>query len=84
MKNTGEILVARHSNHMKFSLKKAKRPNPVLSVATVILSFVLWGCSKTEPPKQDIDFMSFNIRYGTADDGENHWNKRKPLVTPGT
>lgn len=24
--------------------------------------------------------MSFNIRYGTAEDGENHWNKRKPLV----
>ena len=21
--------------------------------------------------------MSFNIRYGTADDGENHWNQRK-------
>jgi len=80
MKNAGETLVARHSNHMTYSLQKAKRPNPVLSVATIILSFVLWGCSKTEPPKQDIDFMSFNIRYGTADDGENHWNKRKPLV----
>ena len=24
--------------------------------------------------------MSFNIRYGTADDGENHWDKRKQLV----
>jgi endonuclease/exonuclease/phosphatase family metal-dependent hydrolase len=24
--------------------------------------------------------MSFNIRYGTASDGENHWNNRKDLV----
>lgn len=24
--------------------------------------------------------MSFNIRYGTADDGENRWNNRKDLV----
>ena len=23
--------------------------------------------------------MSFNIRYGTADDGNNHWNKCKEL-----
>lgn len=30
-----------------------------------------------EPP---IKVMSFNIRYGTAEDGENHWEKRKELV----
>lgn len=24
--------------------------------------------------------MSFNIRYGTAKDGENHWNKRKDFL----
>lgn len=24
--------------------------------------------------------MSFNIRYGTAGDGENHWNKRKEFL----
>ena len=27
-----------------------------------------------------IRVMSFNIRYGTAGDGENHWEKRKELV----
>jgi endonuclease/exonuclease/phosphatase family metal-dependent hydrolase len=27
-----------------------------------------------------IKLMSFNIRYGLADDGENHWERRKPLV----
>ncbi|OYP39226.1 hypothetical protein CGZ80_00420 [Rhodopirellula sp. MGV] len=24
--------------------------------------------------------MSFNLRYGKANDGENHWDKRKPFV----
>jgi endonuclease/exonuclease/phosphatase family metal-dependent hydrolase len=24
--------------------------------------------------------MSFNIRYGTAEDGENRWKRRKPLI----
>lgn len=27
-----------------------------------------------------IKVMSFNIRYGLADDGENHWERRKTLV----
>lgn len=27
-----------------------------------------------------IKVMSFNIRYGTAADGENHWNKRKDFL----
>lgn len=28
----------------------------------------------------DVRVMSFNIRYGTADDGENHWDRRKEFV----
>jgi endonuclease/exonuclease/phosphatase family metal-dependent hydrolase len=28
----------------------------------------------------DLEIMSFNIRYGTANDGDNHWEKRKELV----
>ena len=28
----------------------------------------------------DVRVMSFNLRYGAADDGENEWNKRKPLL----
>lgn len=27
-----------------------------------------------------LQVMSFNIRYGTANDGDNHWEKRKELV----
>lgn len=29
---------------------------------------------------EDLRVMSFNIRYGTANDGENHWEKRKDFV----
>ncbi len=65
---------------MKFSLQLDKRPKAVLSIASIILSLSLWGCGKNEPSKLVIDVMSFNIRYGTAKDGENHWDKRKPLV----
>jgi endonuclease/exonuclease/phosphatase family metal-dependent hydrolase len=28
----------------------------------------------------DVRVMSFNIRYGTARDGENHWDKRKAFL----
>ncbi|MCX5647254.1 MAG: endonuclease/exonuclease/phosphatase family protein [Phycisphaerae bacterium] len=30
--------------------------------------------------KADLVVMSFNIRYGAADDGENNWDKRKDLA----
>jgi endonuclease/exonuclease/phosphatase family metal-dependent hydrolase len=29
---------------------------------------------------QPLTVMSFNIRYGTANDGENHWTKRRDLL----
>ncbi len=28
----------------------------------------------------DVQVMSFNIRYGTANDGDNHWDQRKEFV----
>jgi len=28
----------------------------------------------------DLKVMSFNIRYGTAKDGEDHWDKRKAFL----
>jgi endonuclease/exonuclease/phosphatase family metal-dependent hydrolase len=37
----------------------------------------LRGDEKDPPP---IRVMSFNIRYGTAADGENHWDRRKELL----
>jgi endonuclease/exonuclease/phosphatase family metal-dependent hydrolase len=41
------------------------------------------GAAVQEPPSQDradLFAMSFNIRYGTANDGGNSWDKRKELA----
>lgn len=35
---------------------------------------------RTENSTADVRVMSFNIRYGTANDGDNHWDKRKDLL----
>lgn len=47
------------------------------------LSLLLFAGSQpravAEPPA-DLRVMSFNIRYGTADDGENHWDHRKDFL----
>ena len=31
-------------------------------------------------PAQPVTVMSFNIRYGTANDGENHWTRRREML----
>lgn len=36
--------------------------------------------SAAEEEAAAVKVMSFNIRYGTADDGENHWEKRKAFL----
>lgn len=50
-----------------------------LFIAAVITIAALASpaCAEAPPP---IRVMSFNIRYGTANDGENHWDKRKDFV----
>lgn len=32
------------------------------------------------PPSAPLKVMSFNIRLGTANDGDNHWNRRKEML----
>jgi endonuclease/exonuclease/phosphatase family metal-dependent hydrolase len=32
------------------------------------------------PPAEPLTVMSFNIRLGTAADGDNHWNRRKEML----
>ena len=32
------------------------------------------------PAPEPLAVMSFNIRYGTANDGENHWTKRRDML----
>lgn len=53
-----------------------------LSIAACVV-FLLFGSAETQANDEDqpIRVMSFNIRYGTANDGENHWDKRKEFLT---
>ena len=44
---------------------------------TFILSCLVVLTGMAETP---IAVMSFNVRYGTANDGPNHWDKRKDIV----
>jgi len=46
-------------------------------VATLALASGLGACVVNP---RDVDVMSFNIRYGTANDGENAWPLRRDLV----
>jgi endonuclease/exonuclease/phosphatase family metal-dependent hydrolase len=36
--------------------------------------------SRPDAKSLEVRVMSFNIRYGTANDGENHWKNRKEMV----
>ena len=43
-----------------------------------ILSLILFHTAFSK--ESDLKVMSFNIRLGVANDGANHWDKRKELV----
>ena len=49
--------------------------------ALIIIVLVFITCCANEMHAQDsIRVMSFNIRYGTAPDGPNHWDLRRDLL----
>ncbi len=52
----------------------------IFGIFTTSLSLAFWGCQQSDSATRTIEVMSFNIRYGTAKDGDNHWEKRKELV----
>ena len=54
-------------------------PRKLLIIANLLI--VLAGCKTAEKQRVEIDVMSFNIRYGLAKDGENHWDNRHHLVS---
>jgi endonuclease/exonuclease/phosphatase family metal-dependent hydrolase len=47
-----------------------------------LLAFVLASLALADGAQQGVPLsvMSFNIRYGTANDGENHWNARRGFL----
>ena len=48
----------------------------------VLLAALCFPPAPGQADKQTLDVrvMSYNIRYGTAQDGENHWDKRKEFL----
>ena len=57
----------------------------ILPLITCALCFVttlpsLLSEKSLKPHQEDLRVMSFNVRLGVANDGPNHWDKRKELV----
>ena len=52
----------------------------VLLALTLSLQTRAAAANEPSPAKADLVVMSFNVRYGAADDGENNWDKRKDLA----
>jgi endonuclease/exonuclease/phosphatase family metal-dependent hydrolase len=52
---------------------------PGVVVACLLLNSGILASAQTVSDKP-VRVMSFNIRYGTAQDGDNHWDKRKEFL----
>jgi endonuclease/exonuclease/phosphatase family metal-dependent hydrolase len=50
----------------------------VLAALACVLSVA--AQSVQTPAREPLTVMSFNIRYGTANDGDNHWNLRREFL----
>lgn len=48
--------------------------------AAVVCLLISSAIGQTGKASVEVRVMSFNIRYGTANDGENHWSKRKDFL----
>ena len=53
----------------------------LLLLVLVVLAPRAFAAEPSAPPSSSaVRVMSFNIRYGTAKDGEDHWDKRKDFL----
>jgi endonuclease/exonuclease/phosphatase family metal-dependent hydrolase len=51
-----------------------------LPIALLAMLCFLPAPGQADKQTLDVRVMSYNIRYGTAQDGENHWDKRKEFL----
>lgn len=49
-------------------------------IRSILIFCVFAASSNMSCAGESVRVMSFNIRYGSADDGDNRWDKRKTLV----
>jgi endonuclease/exonuclease/phosphatase family metal-dependent hydrolase len=55
-------------------------PRPVTIALALVLAVGISDGSAVARDAPDLKVMSYNIRYGTAPDGENHWDRRKAFL----
>jgi endonuclease/exonuclease/phosphatase family metal-dependent hydrolase len=65
--------------------RKLRSLGYVLRALLVFVCLCLCGCGRGRAksgalPDPELTVMSFNIRYGTANDGENRWENRRQMV----
>ena len=53
---------------------------PLLRLVALVAALAGATACAANPPASDLRVMTFNIRYGTAQDGENRWEVRRQLV----
>ncbi len=46
----------------------------------VLFALILFSTTAAAQAAEPITVMTFNIRYGTANDGENHWTRRRNFL----
>lgn len=74
-----------HFNKTTISPKTAFSITVLLSLWLILYmcccqGFACADSNEVETYDLELRVMSFNIRYGTANDGENHWKNRKEMV----
>lgn len=52
----------------------------IMLIGCFILSFNIFMFAQLGYAEETIKVMTFNLRFGTAPDGPNHWNNRKDMV----
>ena len=59
---------------------EVSRFRSLATVAGLVLGLVLQVLATPAQPGEPLTVMSFNIRYGTANDGENRWANRREFL----
>ena len=58
-----------------------RTPSPITLARLVFcLALPVLASQAQTPPAEPLEVMSFNIRYGTANDGENRWANRREFL----
>jgi len=66
--------------YTRVTLKKIQRSLVATILLTLALRGSLSGVSRQPEARPALSVMTFNIRYGTASDGENNWAARRELL----